>query len=177
MHTNDTVGLKNLFDAFTDLKVRRKLNKGRLLEAVVTFIQSIPYTYILPPGRFCGTGTLPDEFCGPREKPAGCCNDVIPWGVLSPLEFVVTEAGDCDTRTLLGLTILKHFGYDVAILNSDKMAHSMLGVYVPFIPGNGHYGTDYYGRKKYYLWETTAKGFHLGDNFEFYSDDWIVEYN
>ena len=86
------------------------------------------------------------------------------------------ETGDCDTRSLLAFTILREFGYDVAVVNSIKMGHSMLGVHVPYVPGNGVYGLTSISRKRYYLWELTATGWHLGDNYSFASDDWWVIY-
>jgi hypothetical protein len=52
----------------------------------------------------------------------------------------------------------------------------MLGIYVPFVPGNGHFGRTAVSRKKYYLWELTATGLRLGDNYDFYSNDWLVTY-
>jgi hypothetical protein len=94
----------------------------------------------------------------------------------APIEFLIQETGDCDTRTLLAYSILEKFNYDIAIVNSNKMGHSMFGIYVPFVPGNGHFGLTAVSRKKYYLWELTATGLNLGDNYDFYSNDWLVTY-
>ena len=65
--------------------------------------------------------------------------------------------GDCDSRTLFIYTVLKKFNYDVVILNSDLYAHSIIGLN---IPSSGRY--KYYNGKRYYTWETTAKGYELG---------------
>lgn len=176
LYQKDVDGLGNMVDAFRYLKRSKSLTKGELLEAVVTMVQSIPYTYVMS-GYSCGTRSYPEAFCAPRVEPAGCCDNIKPWGVFSPIEFMVQETGDCDTRSLLCFSILHELGFDVAVVNSDKELHSMLGVHLPFIPGNGFYGTDPLGLKKYYLWETTAMGYHLGDNYFAESDDWIVEYN
>ncbi|MDC0231277.1 hypothetical protein OAK19_04865 [Aureispira] len=184
LYSNDSVYLSPVIETFTALKEEKKLNKIQLLEAIVTFIQDIPYTYILGPGRTCGSsfsnskGELmhyPKYNCKPMI-PSGCCDNVNPWGIYSPLEFLSNETGDCDTRSLLAFAILRKFGYDVAVVNSILMGHSMLGVHVPYVPGNGSYGLTTISRKKYYLWELTAKGWHLGDNYNFPSNDWWVIY-
>jgi hypothetical protein len=184
LHTHDSSRVSTILAAFKNLKTKHKLNRSELMEAIVTFIQSIPYTYILEPGRDCGSTVInskgvahsfPPYNCKPAI-PAGCCDQVKPWGIFSPVEFLINETGDCDTRSLLAYTILEKFGYDIAVVNSDKMGHSMLGVSVPFVPGNGNYGLTAIKRKRYYLWELTAMGLHLGDNYDFYSNDWLVTY-
>lgn len=184
LHRHDALMLKPVIEAFKGLKIKYGLNRYEFLEAVVTFIQSIPYTYILDPGRACGTTIInskgykhsyPDLNCKPNIPP-GCCDNVKPWGLYAPIEFLIQETGDCDTRTLLAYSILEKFNYDIAIVNSNKMGHSMLGIYVPFVPGNGHFGLTAVSRKKYYLWELTATGLNLGDNYDFYSNDWLVTY-
>ncbi len=184
LHTHDSSRIATLLTAFDNLKSKHNLNRSELMEAIVTFIQSIPYTYILEPGRDCGSTVInskgvahsyPPYNCKPAI-PAGCCDQVKPWGIFSPVEFLINETGDCDTRSLLAYTILNKFGYDIAVVNSDKMGHSMLGVSVPFVPGNGNYGVTALNRKRYYLWELTAMGLHLGDNYDFYSNDWLVTY-
>ena len=184
LYRNDSAFISPVIETFTALKEKKKLNRKQLLEAIVTFIQGIPYTYILGPGRTCGSsfsnakGELfhyPKYNCKPMI-PSGCCDHVNPWGIYSPLEFLSNETGDCDTRSLLAFTILREFGYDVAVVNSTLRGHSMLGVHVPYVPGNGVYGLTTVSRKKYYLWELTAKGWHLGDNYTFSSNDWWVIY-
>ncbi len=184
LHRHDAAMLRSVIEAFEALKINYGLNRYEFLEAVVTFIQSIPYTYILEPGRVCGSTIInskgnkhsyPDYNCKPNIPP-GCCDNVKPWGLYAPIEFLIQETGDCDTRTLLAYSILEKFKYDIAIVNSNKMGHSMLGIYVPFVPGNGHFGRTAVSRKKYYLWELTATGLRLGDNYDFYSNDWLVTY-
>ena len=49
------------------------------------------------------------------------------------------------------------YGKVVVILNSDLYAHSIIGLN---IPSSGRY--KYYNGKRYYTWETTAKGYDLG---------------
>ncbi len=49
-------------------------------------------------------------------------------GVYAPVEFVSNLRADCDTRTVMIYTLLSRFNYDVAILNSEKYRHSVLGL-------------------------------------------------
>ena len=77
--------------------------------------------------------------------------------ILSPLEFFYLKTGDCDSRTVLIYTILKSFGYDVAILNSDRYSHSMIGIN---LPSSGKY--KIINGKKYFFWETTGVGWEMG---------------
>ena len=51
---------------------------------------------------------------------------------------------------------MRKFRYDVVILNSDT--HSILGVK---LPSSGNY-LSYLG-ERYYMWETTAKNWEIGD--------------
>ena len=78
-------------------------------------------------------------------------------GVATPLEFFYNKKGDCDTRTVLIYTILKRFGYDVVILNSNLYQHSVIAVN---LPSYGDYKSI--NGKKYYFWETTSQGWELG---------------
>jgi hypothetical protein len=44
------------------------------------------------------------------------CDGYERFGINTPVEFIATLQGDCDTRTLLLYTILAHYGYDVALM-------------------------------------------------------------
>ena len=81
----------------------------------------------------------------------------IKFGVQAPAEFMYNLQGDCDTRALFCYTVLDHFGYDAAILISQYYAHAILGLAIPSTGAS----LSYRG-KRYYTWETTAKGFQLG---------------
>jgi hypothetical protein len=69
----------------------------------------------------------------------------------------INNKGDCDTRAIVLFTILDHFNYDVAMLVSEEYGHCILGVNMP---GTGTYKSHF--GKRYYVWETTAKDFQLG---------------
>lgn len=77
--------------------------------------------------------------------------------IYTPLEFLVKEKGDCDTRTVFLYGVLTYIGYDVLIFWSGQYGHSMLGI---SCSGYGKY--KMYNGKKYYFWETTAPDYELG---------------
>lgn len=120
------------------------IERQGLIYKAVSMIQDIPYNYILP-NDSCVTHT--DFPCVPLQR----------YGVLSPVEFLYTLSGDCDTRTVLLFTLLKKLGFDPIIVNSAQYRHSMLAVDVP---AEG----DYFIHKgrKFYFWETTATGWLPG---------------
>lgn len=121
------------------------LDRSKLAELVVTFVQDIPYSYVLP-------GDC--ESYKTNGKP--CVGDVT-LGIYSPYEFIHTLNGDCDTRSVLIYAILQELAFDPMILISDEYAHAMIALN---IPTSGDYILS--GGEKYYFWETTAKGWPVG---------------
>ena len=120
-----------------------QLGREDFARMVVSFVQDIPYNYILPEG--CeGHEDFP---CVPNVK----------FGILSPIEFLNTLQGDCDTRTVLLFTLLRNFGYEPVILNSNEYLHSMLAL---DISTSGEY-LEHRG-KRYAFWETTNIGWLPG---------------
>ncbi len=77
--------------------------------------------------------------------------------IYAPLELLRTQRGDCDSRTVLLATLLNRFGYDVIVINDKPNSHSMLAI---SIPHSGRYIS--FKGKRYYAWETTAKGWKPG---------------
>ena len=111
---------------------------------VVSFIQDIPYSYILSDDSCASHSDFP---CVPLQR----------YGIISPVEFLYSLAGDCDTRTVLLFALLKNLGFDPIIVNSAQYHHSMLALDVPT-------EGDYFIHKgrKFYFWETTAAGWLPG---------------
>jgi len=120
-----------------------RLSREDFARMVVSFVQDIPYNYILPEG--CE---------GHDEHP---CVPNVKYGILSPVEFLNRLQGDCDTRTVLLFTLLRNFGYEPVIVNSNEYLHSMLALDIPvtgdFIAYKG---------KRYAFWETTNVGWLPG---------------
>ncbi len=157
---SDSEALADMVGRFRTVIQARGMGYEKALYFVVGAIQAIPYTLVLSSGGHmrcpCILGrTYYVADCRVRADARGCCNDVDPLGVYSPLEFALRRTGDCDTRTLFAYGVLGALGYDVTILNSDAEMHSILGVHSPRALGNGAYVRGRNG-KKYYIWELTA---------------------
>lgn len=182
MYQNDKIGLKEMVNEYRKIISENHLSGIDALNMVVSSVQSIPY--VLISDEDCPLKAFGVEFtndCRPRKKsPSGCCCNVLPFGVYSPIEYAVNGTGDCDTKSLFACTILKELNlgyYNVAMLTGDvdAGAHAMLGVNIMNPPNNDRYVTDM-RRNKFYAWETTAEGFELGNRVWNTWNNWIVVY-
>lgn len=146
-----------LYEMFDSLGYANNLDQVNFSEMVVSFVQDIPYSLILPSD--CNPNLyIEDSFINEylRDSHAKCVGN-IKYGIHTPIEFLYTLNGDCDTRTLLLYSIFSHYGYDVAILSSEYYGHSILGLNLPFS------GIAYYTQnKRYVLWETTSPNLRAG---------------
>jgi len=150
----DSNKLDLIYSTLQKIKIDNNLNRNRFAEVVVSLIQSIPYSYNIEGN--CNGDDLPSAYKNDIISGTPCISNVR-HDILTPLEFFYFKKGDCDSRTVLIYTILKRFGYDVAILNSDLYSHSMIGIN---IPAYGKY--KLINGKKYYFWETTNSGWSVG---------------
>lgn len=142
--------LSGLYKMFDSLRTARKLDEFKFAEAIVSCVQSIPYTMVLP--NSCTEAKYQDETVSRYlvSKDARCDGNER-FGINTPVEFLASFSGDCDTRTLLLYAILDHYGFDVAVLSSEHYTHSILGINLPYD------GLTYaYQDKQYVVWETTA---------------------
>jgi len=105
------------------------LDTTAIVKLVVSFVQAIPYRI-------------------PKEEP---------FGVLPPALVVAKSHGDCDSKSLLALMILRELGVRSMLISSEAHKHTMLGVALP-ASGNGftHQGT------RYAFVEMTAKRAPMG---------------
>jgi energy-coupling factor transporter transmembrane protein EcfT len=147
---NDRNKMDLVYQMFDSIRNNKGLNQAQFADMVVTCVQDIPYRLVID---------NPSELDGRmlqlyREQGA---LEHIKFGVQAPAEFMYNLQGDCDTRALFCYTVLDHFGYDAAILISQYYAHAILGLAIPSTGAS----LSYRG-KRYYTWETTAKGFQLG---------------
>jgi hypothetical protein len=150
LYENDRRMLSSVYQKFDSLKQGYDaLDFARL---IVSSIQEIPYTWILV--ESCDDAPNIREIQSSGYK---CLGNIKNYAVLSPAEFLVSQKGDCDTKSMLLYTILKRFNYDVRILISEQYGHAMLGIN---IPASGIY-LNYQG-EKYYVWETTVEGMDVG---------------
>lgn len=150
----DTTKMQFIYDYFEKIRLENDLDYREFADLVVSFVQDIPYTLILSESKeeAVKLGGFSSYYIVNNKGPFV---ENIKFGFLSPLEFLHSIRGDCDTRTLTIYCILSHFGYDVVVLNC--YIHSMIGLNLPSqgkaLKFNG---------KKYYFWETTATGWELG---------------
>lgn len=147
---NDKNNLQQVYRMFDEMQAKRNLSKEKFAEMVVSFVQNIPYTMILPGS--CDAKDYNSEYIRQylQDKKAPC-SAFQKFGINTPIEFLVNLNGDCDTRTLLVFTILEHFNYDVVLLSSDIYQHSIIGINLPY------QGTRYeFMDKSYIFWETTS---------------------
>lgn len=150
----DNPKMQAIFQQFEQLRVEKNLDYVEFAEAVVTFIQDIPYVLVLNKSAedAIKDGDFYRNYIEVEKRPY---IENIKHGIHSPVEFLYTLKGDCDTRTIFAYTILSYFEYDVVIVNTSE--HSMLGINIPW-----HGASITHHAKKYYLWEVTQPGWALG---------------
>ncbi|MEQ9402413.1 MAG: hypothetical protein RIM99_02405 [Cyclobacteriaceae bacterium] len=134
-----------LTDSLRRVGREKKLSRKGLAEMIVTFVQDIPYSYVL---------NQPCETFDTKGKP---CLGNITLGILTPYEFLHSLYGDCDTRAVLIYTLLEEFGFDPMIVVSNQYAHAMLALNLPATGDHLKYRGN-----NYYFWETTTKGWPIG---------------
>lgn len=151
---NDHTYLNSVYTMLDSIGRKNNLSEIEFAKVIVSFVQDIEYWLILESS--CDPSNLGSE---EREILATGvnCEGYSKFGLRTPTQFMADLKGDCDTRTVLLYTVLKHFNYDVVIINSDFYGHSMLGINLPL---KGDY--KYHNGKVYYFWETTNTGFPPG---------------
>lgn len=153
--THDEPYLMGLYTMFDSIGNANQLNTMQFAEMIVSFVQHIPYALILPTA--CDANLYQDEFINRYLGNNARCVGPERFGLNTPVEFMTTLDGDCDTRSLFIYTVLSHYNYDVAMLTSVHHKHALIGVNLPY-PGI-NYKED---SRQYVLWETTATGFKPG---------------
>lgn len=153
---NDKNNLSGVYQLFDSIRQKEQLSNVKFAELIVSFVQDIPYTVIVPDD--CNPNLYDDKFIKEYLSSANArCDGFEKFGINSPVEFMSNLNGDCDTRTLLLYTMLAHYGYDVALFSSEYYAHSIIGINLPLS------GIAYqYQNQRYILWETTAPNIKAG---------------
>lgn len=152
---------KLVYDNLDTIRLNRGLDSLDFAKAIVSMVQSISYTLILPAN--CDSRQYADLFIQQYLESNKPCEPNVKNGLYSPEEFIVNLKGDCDTRTLALFKILKHYDYDVRILNSEEHQHSILGLNLAGLKGR----KLIYDGKAYTPWETTEKGIEPGTYFPY----------
>lgn len=148
----DKNNLKGLYKMFDSIQSAQNLNRIKFAEVIVSFVQDIPYSLVLPGD--CSPAHYSDDFIRSYLlQPNAVCDGYQKFGINTPLEFLAKLKGDCDTRTLLLYTVLSYYEYDVVLLSSEYYKHSIIGINLPYT------GAQYYATgTRYVCWETTAPG-------------------
>lgn len=108
---------------------REHLSPPAAAALVLSFVQRIPYA--VPAGE--------------------------PFGLLPPALVVERWTGDCDSKALLAVLLLREVGVDAVLLASDALAHVAVGVGLP----GGGFALRQGGRAWRYL-EVTTPGWPVG---------------
>jgi energy-coupling factor transporter transmembrane protein EcfT len=153
---NDKSQINGLYQLFDSLKIKNQLGSILFAKMVVSFVQDIPYTLVLTEN--CDPNLYSDNFIKEYLSSNGAkCDGYQKFGINTPVEFLASLKGDCDTRTLLLYTILSHYNYDIALFSSEVYGHSIIGINLPME------GLSYnFQNRKYILWETTAPNMKPG---------------
>jgi membrane protein implicated in regulation of membrane protease activity len=153
---NDKNKLNGVYKMFDSIQSKNQLSNIKFAEMMVSFVQDIPYVLILEDD--CNPNLYNDSSTRKYlSSPNAKCSGYQRFGINTPIEFLYTLNGDCDTRTLLLYTMLSHYNYDVALLSSELYQHSILGVNI-LVNGLAYK----YQNQKYVLWETTTPGIKPG---------------
>ncbi|MFP2929584.1 hypothetical protein ACLESO_31170 [Pyxidicoccus sp. 3LG] len=79
------------------------------------------------------------------------------FGIVPPALVPAQDRGDCDSKAVLAVMLLRQAGIDAVILYSDPLSHAAVGV---GLPGNGTSFRS--GGRRYLYGEVTAEGWPLG---------------
>ena len=171
MYNYDKQFLRSMLDQYRNIIQVNRLTKREAMEMVVSSTQHLAYTYVKPGYDECKQARdVSVKIC----KTGGCCDGVMPWGVYSPVEYAAFGTGDCDTKSLFALTVLKelNMNFDVAMLTGmvDNDYHAILGVFSLNPTFRDVFVRDIRTGKKYFGWEMTSEGCYLGQKcFNHYS--------
>ncbi|WP_163998066.1 transglutaminase domain-containing protein [Pyxidicoccus caerfyrddinensis] len=81
----------------------------------------------------------------------------MPFGIIPPALVPAQDRGDCDSKAVLAVMLLRQAGIDAVLLYSDPLSHAAVGV---GLPGNGT--RLRLGGRSYQYAEVTAEGWPLG---------------
>ncbi|WP_342375945.1 transglutaminase-like domain-containing protein [Myxococcus stipitatus] len=121
--------VKALGERFVTSVRERNLDSAQAAQLILGFVQRIQYEL-------------------PRDEP---------FGIVPPALVPARNRGDCDSKALLAVMLLRQVGIDAVMLYSDPLAHAAVGV---GLPGSGT--RLRHGGRSYQYAEVTAEGWPLG---------------
>ena len=155
IYDNDINRLDLVYITLDSLQTENNFSRTEFAEVIVSLVQDIPYSLIL--NDACDPNIYNDLFIKEYLNDNGACLGYTKYGLFSPVEFISTLKGDCDTRTLLLFTIFSHYKYDVVMLSSELYKHAIIGINLPY---KGM--SKLINGKRYIVWETTMQGIPPG---------------
>jgi hypothetical protein len=168
---NDEAKVDSIVNYFQAQRDSLTLNPLETAEAVVTFIQEIPY-YLLHDGTCAEAMSQGNQFISEYHQEGKPCLAGVVAGLQSPYEFLHNHKGDCDTRSILCHTLLSRLGIPSSVWVSEVYGHSIIGIGVA---GSGNNYKTLNGQR-HFATELTAKGFRVGmispDHTEM--DNWLI---
>lgn len=169
--TNDSNKLDSLAHYFKHQRDSLQLNPTETAEAIVTFIQEIPY-YLVHDGSCEEAMNAGNAFMTEYHIDGKPCLAHMVAGIQGPYEFIHNLKGDCDTRSLLCHALLKQLGIPSSVWVSEAYGHSIIGIGVASAGNN--YKTV--SGQRHFATELTAKGFRIGmispDHTDM--DNWLI---
>lgn len=129
MRTN-TEPVSRLGEPFLEFIRTHQLNSAQAADLIIGFVQRIRYE-------------LPDTD--------------VPFGVFPPALVPAQDRGDCDSKALLAVMLLRQAGIDAVLLFSDPLAHAAVGI---GLPGSGT-ALNHGGRAWRYA-EISTEGWPIG---------------
>lgn len=129
MAVRNRAGVQPIAEAFRLRATTSGMNALEATELIIAFVQDIRYEI-------------------PKAEP---------FGVLPPALVMSESRGDCDSKALLGLMLLREINVSSILISSQAHRHTMLGV---ALPSSGRSFT--YGGRRYAFVECTAKGSPIG---------------
>jgi hypothetical protein len=97
----------------------------------------------------------------PYERPKNIESEKTGTGLLdyfTPNQLAYYDKGDCDTKSLFMIILLRRLGFDALLFYSKEYSHAMVGLN---INATGNY--KIYDGKKYYFIESTYPNWKIGD--------------
>lgn len=139
MYNKNYIRVSNMVEWFKKKAAEKRWSAYDLAANVMRCVQVIPY-----------------------ERPYNVISDETQVAAIldyfTPNEIAKYNKGDCDTKSMLIIMILRQLGYDAVLYFSEFYAHAMAGVN---INASGTYKT--LNGKKYYFIESTYPGWNIGD--------------
>ncbi len=146
--------IQRLAAVFKRIQREQRLNDIQLATIIVRFVQYLQYE--LPPGIgiYSPARTLFERGKAGAAEPPADANEG--WN----------GSGDCDTKSLLLVLILKECGFKACVFDSYRYHHAMAGINLPGIEGTS---LEFRG-DSYLFVETTYPRWNIGQMPTHYSD-------